>query len=67
MIAAADAKALVGPTEHVHVELERGGGGGVGRWGGGAWHLVSLLHLVLLQNIFPQGLFAFKFSLNVEL
>ena len=57
MIAAADAKALVGPTEHVHVELERGGGGAVGRGGGRArHHLVCLLHLVLLQNIFSQVL-----------
>ena len=54
MLAAA-VKGLVGPTEHVHVELERGGGGVVGRGGGRArHHLVGLLHLVLLHNIFSQ-------------
>ena len=56
MLAAA-VKGLVGPAEHVHVELERGGGGVVGRGGGCArHHLVRLLHLVLLQNIFSQVL-----------
>ena len=56
MLAAA-VKGLVGPAEYVHVELERGGDGAVGRGGGRArHHLVCLLHLVLLQNIFSQVL-----------
>jgi len=46
---AASVKGLVGPAEYVHVELERGGDGAVGRGGGRArHHLVCLLHLVLI-------------------